>query len=85
MSEGARQKLARQRRMRLLDPSSNDLKRVALSTLLPEGARLLIPKESPPEHEEQESGDASAVNVPGSNTGSWPFLHDSQCMAPPSA
>ncbi|KAK9905682.1 hypothetical protein WJX75_004559 [Coccomyxa subellipsoidea] len=72
MSEGARQKLARQRRMRLLDPSSNDLKRVALSTLLPEGARLLIPKESPPEHEEQESGDASAVNVPGSNTGCVP-------------
>ncbi len=69
MSEGARRKLARQRRMRLFDQDDKGLKRVAASTLLPEGARLLIPKAAPPDHEQPESGRSSAAELLESDAG----------------
>ncbi|EIE23564.1 pseudouridine synthase [Coccomyxa subellipsoidea C-169] len=63
MSEGARRKLARQRRMRLFDQDDKGLKRVAASTLLPEGARLLIPKATSPDHEQPGLGRSSAAEL----------------------
>ncbi|CAL8472088.1 g11630 [Coccomyxa elongata] len=54
MSEGARRKLLRQRRMRLLSQDSGELRRVSQSALLPQGARLLVPKDTPADQTSQE-------------------------------
>ena len=54
MSEGARRKLVRLRRMRLLSQDNSELRRVSQSALLPQGARLLVPKDTPAVNNSQE-------------------------------
>lgn len=65
MSEGARQKLVRQRRMRLLSQDGSDLRRVSQSTLLPQGARLLIPKDTSAWEDERADSQRSSTSDAG--------------------
>ncbi|BDA47475.1 probable ribosomal large subunit pseudouridine synthase C at N-terminal half [Coccomyxa sp. Obi] len=70
MSEGARRKLMRQRRMRLLSHDNSELRRVSQSALLPQGARLLVPRDSPAARNSQEPNDHA--HPPESNAGFAP-------------